>query len=472
MYAHPNIIKSGLLFLLLFFSCYAYAQKTTRWVKQKAQTDIYRFELEVIKTADTDGRNFIPQTIRVISKKDNHVVQTIGVSEAFNGNVAKISTALDITDCNFDGYKDLMIFSHDGGAGPNYGYDFYLYNPIKKRFELDEVLSDLSQPFVDSKTKTIQSSWRGGAASHGGETYRFIKGKLTMIANWNDECSATYPICYSYTGKLVKGKWIQATNIFTYTDTNAVFIYSKPLNNIAPADSVKNGNTVTIIKEYPKWAWAEYYNDKRVLQHGWVKKEAFFNTEGDWIKQRQQTDHFNFELNNGLLKINKKGADTLHQLIIGVFGEEQTDSLLQLNDYNFDGQNDISIRTAIDKSATIPYQIFDEEKYKLFNDCYIYNTTEQVFEKDTLLSKLANITTDKKEKIITSKNWELTEKKEVEYRIEKYSFSKAGKWIPIEKAVINEQGSNYKLVTHRLLNDHWIAQSRIISTVELRAMFQ
>lgn len=190
------------------------------------------------------------------------------------------------------------------------------------------------------------------------------------------------------------------------------------------------------------------------------------------VYNRIQTDLFSFELNNGLLKINKKGADTLHQLIIGVFSEELTDSLLQLNDYNFDGQNDISIRTATDKSAIIPYQIFDEEKYKLFNDCYIYDPTRQMFEKDTLLSKLANITIDKKEKIITSKNWELTEKKAVEYHIKKYSFSKAGKWILIEKTVITGQGSNYKLVTHRLLNDHWIAQSKTISAIELRAMFQ
>lgn len=119
-----NKMKSGLFLRLQFSSCHIHAQKTSRWVKQKAQTSMYRFELAVINTADTHGRNFILQFIRVITKKDNHVVQTIGVSEAFDGNVAKISTVLNVTDCNFDGYKDLMIFSHDGGAGPNYGYDF------------------------------------------------------------------------------------------------------------------------------------------------------------------------------------------------------------------------------------------------------------------------------------------------------------------------------------------------------------
>jgi hypothetical protein len=31
----------------------------------------------------------------------------------------------EFPDVNFDGYAELEIFSHDGGAGPNYGNNYY-----------------------------------------------------------------------------------------------------------------------------------------------------------------------------------------------------------------------------------------------------------------------------------------------------------------------------------------------------------
>ena len=164
--------------------------------------------MAVSECLNDGNKDFIPNNIKVINKKDNHVIQLINLSEEFGGNVAQPSSTLNVLDCNFDGYKDLMIYSHDGGAGPNSGYDFYLYNPSKKRFQFNEALSNLSQTEVDSKNKTITSSWRGGAASHGGETYTFIKGVFTKIASWNDECGGHYPICYSTKGKLVKNKWV------------------------------------------------------------------------------------------------------------------------------------------------------------------------------------------------------------------------------------------------------------------------
>ena len=84
-------------------------------------------------------------------------------------------------DVNFDGYADLEIYAHDGGAGPNYGNNYYIFNPQANRFDYNERLSDLSQPSIDAKAKLIHSYYRSGAASHGHETYAWRSGELTLV---------------------------------------------------------------------------------------------------------------------------------------------------------------------------------------------------------------------------------------------------------------------------------------------------
>lgn len=88
---------------------------------------------------------------------------------------------LDTIDVNFDGYVDLEIFSHDGGAGPNYGNNYYIFNPRTGLFDFNEQLSALSQPLVSSATKSIYSSYRAGAGIHGQETYAWRDGTLTLV---------------------------------------------------------------------------------------------------------------------------------------------------------------------------------------------------------------------------------------------------------------------------------------------------
>jgi hypothetical protein len=60
---------------------------------------------------------------------------------------------LDEIDVNFDRYVDLEIFSHDGGAGPNYGNNYYIFNPRTGLFDFNGQLSALSQPSISSKNK-------------------------------------------------------------------------------------------------------------------------------------------------------------------------------------------------------------------------------------------------------------------------------------------------------------------------------
>ncbi len=145
-----------------------------------------------IKTQDTKNHKF--QIFYSSSSEDSpwSGIATIHSIRVYDKNGKKIQTirdagyltnknyTLDMIDVNFDGYEDMMIYSHDGGVGPNNGYNFYVYNPKSKRFEHNLILSGLTQTQVDTKAKMIIAAWRNGAAEHGYEEYKWINGKLTM----------------------------------------------------------------------------------------------------------------------------------------------------------------------------------------------------------------------------------------------------------------------------------------------------
>lgn len=97
------------------------------------------------------------------------------------GMITDKEQLLDTVDVNFDGFADLEIFSHDGGAGPNYGNNYYIFNPHTGLFDFNVQLSDLSQPSISSEKKLIYSAYRAGAGIHGQETYAWINGELTLV---------------------------------------------------------------------------------------------------------------------------------------------------------------------------------------------------------------------------------------------------------------------------------------------------
>ena len=84
-------------------------------------------------------------------------------------------------DVNFDGFQDLVIYAHDGGAGPNSGNNYYIFNPETKQFIFNQTMSDLTQTEIDSKNKIVTAAWRNGAANHGFEKYKWINGALVQI---------------------------------------------------------------------------------------------------------------------------------------------------------------------------------------------------------------------------------------------------------------------------------------------------
>ena len=62
-------------------------------------------------------------------------------------------------DYNFDGYKDIR-FNYDSGVNAyavNQFYEVYLYNPLRKEFELNDTFTDLCNPTPFPKEKIIRT---------------------------------------------------------------------------------------------------------------------------------------------------------------------------------------------------------------------------------------------------------------------------------------------------------------------------
>ena len=180
------------------------------WVTQTAQTPDFRFQVAYRDTAD-EALNDLRSTalaIRVISRQTGRVQQlidSVGQDRCWSSYRENIS----VLDCNFDGYPDLMLFAHDGGAGPNSGYLFYLYDPGTGQFVFHEGLSDLTQTRVNPQTKTISAGVRDGCCAHASEEYAFLKGQLTLVASFEIRLWEGYSI--ETEGKLVNGKWREKT---------------------------------------------------------------------------------------------------------------------------------------------------------------------------------------------------------------------------------------------------------------------
>jgi hypothetical protein len=115
-------------------------------------------------------------------------------------------------DVNFDGYPDLQIYSHSGGAGPNNGNNYYLYNPKTKQFDYHAKLSDLLQPDVNVKSKTISAAWRNGAGNWGAEKYKWINHKLTLVEYYEIRHLDGDGIAETH-HKMIKGKMRKKTRI-------------------------------------------------------------------------------------------------------------------------------------------------------------------------------------------------------------------------------------------------------------------
>lgn len=87
---------------------------------------------------------------------------------------------LHVVDVNFDGYKDVIILNHFGGAHGNTWYDCWLWDSATSDFVASESFSDICNPAIDHDNKCIYSAGGSGAAYWGGQIYKFIDGEFVL----------------------------------------------------------------------------------------------------------------------------------------------------------------------------------------------------------------------------------------------------------------------------------------------------
>lgn len=193
------------LILLLLFPALSLAENQNEqgsWHEQRVITSKFGFSA-LLDEVDQD--RFAVQAIRVISRKTGLLVQEIQVIGAL-GTWSKPNEVVRIIDANFDGHPDIEIPFADGGAGPNFVNQYYLYDQKSKRFTLHEQLSNLIQPSIHPNG-TVTSSARGGCCQHNSETYKFRNGKLVMIHQWDESYTADGKWIVTTEQKLVNGRW-------------------------------------------------------------------------------------------------------------------------------------------------------------------------------------------------------------------------------------------------------------------------
>ncbi len=162
-----------------------------------------------VETADTswkDDTTFIDSTdefvfrvigyntIEILNEKDGSHFQTL--------HPDFINADLTFSDANFDGYTDIS-YPLPNGASADHTVDFWVYNPSKKVFQFDTVLSSLINPIINtinSEIITSQQDWHQYLYSedlsdgldsfqrvdtfhcqgHRQDSHKYINGKLTV----------------------------------------------------------------------------------------------------------------------------------------------------------------------------------------------------------------------------------------------------------------------------------------------------
>ena len=185
------------------------------WIEQHAKSADHAFQVQFLPF---DGdRTRTSKAIRVVNRKTGAVVQEIAPVEGNDSRDA--AKFLTLVDANRDGHPDIEMFIDSGGAGPNSTSHFYLFDPQTRQFRFHQQLSELTQVTVDPDG-LITWAQRGSCCSYGGGTYRFIRGKLTMLTTRDESMSPD-------------GKWVR---ISVGTVRNGKMRYSSSRRRMPPQD--------------------------------------------------------------------------------------------------------------------------------------------------------------------------------------------------------------------------------------------
>ena len=119
----------------------------------------------------TDFSGYNLKTILV--HKDSEKVQEI------TANKSILTKDFQLTDWNFDGFKDISVLYNCGSGGC--AYWIWNYSPKTKQYYYNEELSGRLGLEMDAKTQQIIFHYRTGSSEESWEYYNYINDKLTFI---------------------------------------------------------------------------------------------------------------------------------------------------------------------------------------------------------------------------------------------------------------------------------------------------
>jgi len=200
-----GFFRHGLLVILCIASANAYSDdlpltedfRGTRTFVVEINPKIEKLKINTIGSDD----NFI-ERVDIYSDATGTLIQSIDTSSDVI-SVCRGCAFLKLEDMNLDGFQDLLILSQWGSHGD--GYQVWLYNPSKKRFERSKQLPSIENYRIDKEKKEL-ATISVDSAFEGEEKYYKVRNKQFTLYKKIDSKIVGRKIITT-TRELERGKW-------------------------------------------------------------------------------------------------------------------------------------------------------------------------------------------------------------------------------------------------------------------------
>ncbi|MBZ0244862.1 MAG: hypothetical protein K8H85_02845 [Cyclobacteriaceae bacterium] len=115
-----------------------------------------------------------------------------------------------LDDFNFDGHPDVAVYNSEASGMKNIAEDIYIFNVDKNAYFRNKILSESSNVYADSVSKTVSTFGQGGMASqiYGSSFYKWKEGKLEIFKSQTQDYNSSLNRFIRETKELVNGKWV------------------------------------------------------------------------------------------------------------------------------------------------------------------------------------------------------------------------------------------------------------------------